>query len=135
MTSIRWIVLAASAALAYGLTVGVISAQGHPVTGAVDGKQLFLDNKCNTCHTLKSAGVVKRVAAAGDPTEAKAAKEKTPPDLSSIGLTRKADWMGKYLMKTEAIKGEKHSRKFRGSEAELKLVAAWLEAQKAPKAK
>ena len=133
MTSSRWIVLAASAALAYGLIAGVISAQSHPVTGAVDGKQLFLDHKCNTCHTVKSAGVVKRVATAGDPTEAKSKTK--PPDLSSVGLIRKADWMAKYLMKTEAIKGEKHGRKFRGSEPELKLVSAWLEAQKAPKAK
>jgi hypothetical protein len=37
-------------------------------------------------------------------------------------------------MKTEAIKGDKHSRKFRGTEAELKTVTAWLETQKAPKA-
>ena len=43
--------------------------------------------------------------------------------------------MAKFLMKTEAIKGEKHPRRFRGTEADLKVLAAWLETQKAPKKK
>jgi mono/diheme cytochrome c family protein len=27
---------------------------------APDGKQLFLTNKCNTCHTIKAAGIEKK---------------------------------------------------------------------------
>jgi hypothetical protein len=38
-------------------------------------------------------------------------------------------------MKTETIKGDKHPRKFRGTDAELKTLATWLESQKAPKKK
>lgn len=127
----------ALAALATALLVGAAGANGMAKpTGAKDGKALFLDNKCNTCHTVKAAGIEKRKAAAADAAEAKADKsDKKAPDLSSVGLERKADWMAKYLMKTEAIKGEKHSRKFRGTEPELQLITAWLETQKAPKAK
>ena len=66
--------------------------------------------------------------------EAKEEKsDKKAPDLSGGGLERKAAWMSKYLMKTEAIKGEKHGRKFRGTEAELATLSAWLETQKTKK--
>lgn len=133
MKRTRWI---AFSAIACALVVGATAAPGHTAaTGAPDGKTLFLENKCNTCHTIKAAGVEKKKAAAADPAEAKEKSDKKAPDLSSVGLERKADWMGKYLMKLEAIKGDKHGRKFRGTEAELKTVTAWLETQKAPKAK
>ncbi len=69
---------------------------------------------------------------AADADDAAAKKsDKKPPDLSGVGLERKADWMAKYLMKTEAIKGEKHEKRFKGPEADLKLVVTWLESQKA----
>jgi hypothetical protein len=118
------------------VALAVVGAQGHPITGVVDGKALFLDNKCNTCHTIKSDTIEKRKAAATDAVEAKTTTTaKKPPDLSSVGLAHNAEWMAKYLMKTEAIKGEKHGRKFRGTEPELKVLASWLETHKAPKAK
>jgi hypothetical protein len=80
------------------------------------------------------AGVDKRKAAAADAAEAKDAKsDKKAPDLSGTGLERKPEWIAAYLMKTEAIKGEKHSRKFRGSDADLKLVAGWLSTLKTKK--
>ena len=101
---------------------------------APDGKALFLSNKCNTCHTITAAGVEKKKAEA-TAEDSKEKSDKKPPDLSSVGLERKAEWIGKFLMKTESIKGDKHPRKFRGTEAELKTVATWLESQKAPKKK
>ena len=101
---------------------------------AADGKQLFVANKCNTCHTIQAAGIEKKKAEASD-EDAKEKSDKKSPDLSSVGLERKADWMAKFLMKTEAIKGEKHPRRFRGTEADLKVLSAWLETQKAPKKK
>jgi mono/diheme cytochrome c family protein len=133
MVNIRRIALVA---VACALVIGVAGANDKPAaSSAKDGKALFLENKCNTCHTIKTAGIEKRKAAGAEATEAKEKSDKKAPDLSSVGLERKADWMAKYLMKTEAIKGEKHTRKFRGGEAELKTVTAWLETQKAPKAK
>ena len=112
-----------------------LAAHGE-TPAAPDGKALFTGttNKCNTCHTISAAGIEKKKA---EPSaeESKEKSEKKPPDLSSVGLERKADWIGKFLMKTETIKGEKHPRKFRGTEAELKTLATWLESQKAPKKK
>jgi mono/diheme cytochrome c family protein len=126
------------AAFGFALLVGVAAAQDKaaaPAADAKDGKALFLEGKCNTCHTIKAAEVTKRKAAASDAAEEKEKSDKEAPDLSSIGLERKADWMAKYLMKKEAIKGEKHGRRFRGTEAELVTVTTWLEAQKAAKPK
>jgi hypothetical protein len=123
--------LTALSLIACACVIGVASAAANGA--AKDGKTLFLDNKCNTCHTVQSAGIQKKAAAAAEKGEEKSDKDKKAPDLSGVGLERKADWMAKYLMKTEAIKGEKHSRKFRGSEADLKLVTAWLETLKTKK--
>ena len=112
-----------------------LAARGDtPATpAATGGKDIFLAQKCNTCHTIKAAGIEKRKAEESAEKEEKT--EKKPPDLSSVGLERKADWIGKFLMKTETIKGDKHPRKFRGTDAELKTLATWLEGQKAPKKK
>jgi mono/diheme cytochrome c family protein len=106
-----------------------------PAATPKDGKAIFLANKCNTCHTVQAAGIEKRKASSAEAEEAKEKSKVKPPDLSSVGLERKADWIAKFMMKTEAIKGEKHPRKFRGTEPELKLLASWLESQKAPKKK
>jgi mono/diheme cytochrome c family protein len=110
----------------------VLAARGASSADAPDGKALFISNKCNTCHTIKTLGIEKKKAEDADEKEK---SDKKPPDLSSVGLERKAEWIGKFLMKTETIKGDKHPRRFRGTEAELKTVASWLEAQKAPKKK
>jgi mono/diheme cytochrome c family protein len=114
------------------LLLAALAARGD--TPAPDGKALFTSNKCNTCHTLTAAGIEKKKAEASA-EDAKEKSDKKAPDLSSVGLERKADWIGKFLMKTETIKGDKHPRKFRGTDAELKTMATWLEAQKAPKKK
>lgn len=125
MTATRFI---AFAALGCALLVGAAAAQDKPAVAAKDGKTLFVDNKCNGCHTVQSQAIVKKKVE--DP-DAKADKsDKKAPDLSAVGLERKAPWMSKYLMKTEAIKGEKHGRKFRGTEAELATLTTWLETLK-----
>ena len=125
--------VAANARFGVGITGRMAASSSGTTPAAPDGKQLFLTNKCNTCHTIKAAGIEKKKSE--DAEDAKEKSDKKPPDLSSVGLERKADWMGKFLMKTEAIKGEKHPRKFRGTEAELKTLSTWLEGQKAPKKK
>lgn len=98
------------------------------VGGDKDGKAIFKEYKCSNCHSMESQGIVKK---ASDDDEDDSKKES--PDLSSVGLDRKADWIALFLMKKEAIDGEKHSKKFKGSEDELKVLSAWLEQQKAPK--
>jgi mono/diheme cytochrome c family protein len=130
MTRIQTIALSASA---LALVAGVALAQDK--TAARDGKAVFLENKCNTCHTVQVAGVEKRKAASAEAADAKAdaKSDKKAPDLSGTGLERKPEWIAAYLMKTESIKGEKHTRKFRGPEADLKLVSSWLSSLKTKK--
>ena len=122
--------LAAIVALAFAATAGAQEAKP-------DGKALFLDKKCNSCHTIKALGIQKRTAAAaGEKKEAEGAtvtKTKTH-DLSSVGVDLKADWMTKFLKRLEATKGGKKHMLFKGTDEELAAIAAWLEEQKAPKA-
>lgn len=97
-----------------------ISAQGN----AADGKKIFVDQKCNSCHSITAQNIpVKK----GEQEEK---DDKEPPDLSGAGIERKADWIGKYLQKKESIKGEKHSKKFKGTDAELAVLSQWLETLK-----
>ncbi len=131
MTRTRFVALAA---FACAVLVGAAAAQDKaaPAGKEKDGKAVFLDNKCNTCHTMQALGIAKKKPDAAEEKEAKEEKsDKKAPDLSGIGLERKADWMAKYLMKKEAIQGEKHTRRFRGDANELAAVTTWLEAQKA----
>jgi mono/diheme cytochrome c family protein len=61
-----------------------IAAQGETpaAPAAPDGKALFTGtaNKCNTCHTIKAAGIEKKKAEATD-EETKEKTDKKPPDL------------------------------------------------------
>lgn len=116
--------------VAIGAAAAAAFAEQAAAPPARDGKAIFLENKCNNCHTVAALKIEKK----GTEEEASEGKVK-PPDLSSVGLERKADWMGRFLMKKETIDGEKHKKLWKGSEADLKTLTAWLETQKAPKKK
>jgi cytochrome c1 len=119
----RWMMAALSAVaiLAWG---GVSWAAKAP-----DGKPVFLKYKCNSCHSIEAAGVVKKALAdAGE-----AAPKVKPPDLSSVGLDKKADWIALFMQKKEKLDGELHPKKFRGTDSELKTLTTWLETMKAEK--
>lgn len=113
--------------------VGAVAAAAFAEQAAAprDGKTIFLENKCNSCHSVAALKIEKKK---GEEAEKSDDKVK-PPDLSSVGLERKADWMGRFLMKKEALDGEKHKKLWKGSEADLKTLTGWLETQKAPKKK
>jgi mono/diheme cytochrome c family protein len=101
------------------LAVGLMSA-GNINTGvkASDGKTIFLDQKCQTCHSISSQGI-KRL------TEPKAGAV-VPADLSGEGLKHNADWISKWLMKEEELDGQKHLKKFKGSDDDLKTLSTWI---------
>jgi len=103
-----------------------------------EGKTLFLSNKCNSCHTIEAVGVEKKSSSEekSDSTAATTAatSKKKPPDLSSVGLDVKADWMTKYLKKLETTKdGKKHMKLWKGTDEELASLTSWLETMKAEK--
>ena len=88
------------------------------------GKTAFLANKCNTCHSVASDKIEKTM---------KTTPKKVPPDLSTVGDTRTADWIVKYLKKTETINNVKHAKAWTGKEGDLTAIAKWLEGHKKPK--
>jgi len=125
----------AAFALAIGATVAMAADVKKP-----DGQVIFETYKCNSCHSIATVGIEKKKAAAPEEGEeaAAAATDKTkkaPPDLSAVGVSHKADWMTAFLMKKEKTKeGKLHTKKFKGTDEELKKVTAWLESLKDVKA-
>ena len=84
----------------------------------LDGKQLFLAQKCNLCHSVSAAGI-----------EATTKSEKMKgPDL--VGeAKRDAKLLNAYLRKTADINGKKHVKQFTGSDEEIGALIAWLQKQ------
>ncbi|TNF30833.1 MAG: c-type cytochrome [Deltaproteobacteria bacterium] len=86
-------------------------------TGAsmADGKALFLENKCDKCHSVTSKGV-------------EAAKPDKAVDLSTV--SGDADFLAKFLKKeaTKAVDGKdvKHKKKWGGSDEDLSAIIGWL---------
>ena len=78
------------------------------------GKKVFMDSKCNTCHSIESQGIEKSMASS------------KAPDLSDVGSTRTADWISQYLQKKVDIDGKKHAKGWSGKDEDLKTVSDWL---------
>lgn len=101
-----------------------------PKDKSSEGKDVFIKYKCRSCHAVESQGITKKAeeteeAEKTEKTE-KTEKEKEPPDLSGVGLEHKSDWMTLFLQKKEKLDGKVHSKKFRGTAAELAKLTAWL---------
>jgi len=82
--------------------------------GAPDGKTLFVENKCNMCHSIDSQGIEKKL---------KSGKGK---DLSTVGTDRDPAWLQKWLKKEIDLDGKKHEKSFKGTDAELDTLIKWL---------
>lgn len=97
----------------------VVLALSAVTVGAGDGKTLFMDNKCNTCHSVSKAGIeakVKSGAMAGG-------------DLSANAAELDAEWAVKFLKKEAQKEGADHKKPFKGSDEDLKAIVAWLKEQ------
>lgn len=95
-------------------------SQGEASGSALDGKQIFLDQKCNVCHTVSTAGIeakVKSTTMGG-------------PDLANVGDRHDAEWIENWLRKKVEMDGKKHPKAFTGSDEELGALIAWLQKQK-----
>ena len=124
MRNLRSVIVAGlGVILVAGLAWGQAAAPAAPDAKPKDGKTLFTDNHCSTCHSIQSAGIDKKKAAAGV-TEEKT--DKQPPDLSDVGTKQKAAWMAKFLTKQVKLEDELHPKKFRGTDAELTTLTTWL---------
>ena len=85
-------------------------------TGELDGKTIFLANKCNMCHSVPAVGI-----------EAKVKVEKMKgPDITKTAARFNADQLEKYIRKQLPLEGEDHKTEFKGSDEELAAMVAWL---------
>jgi mono/diheme cytochrome c family protein len=90
----------------------VIAAFAAPALAA-DGKAVFLDKKCNKCHTVSSAKIEKTSKLKG-------------PDLTTEAISGDPKVLKGYLKKVETINGKKHGTAFTGGDDELDAVIAWV---------
>lgn len=111
----KFITLAGFAAVAL-FSAPMASANSGPTMA--DGKDLFLAEKCDTCHAVKSKGIE--------------ASKKNEADLSA--LKGDADFLkkfvkkevGKEVEKDGAKKEVKHKKGFKGADADLDTIIKWL---------
>jgi cytochrome c553 len=81
--------------------------QDHP------GKKIFMNSKCQTCHTVESHEIT--------------SKAKKTTDLSNVGAIYRANFLEKFLVKEEKIGGKVHPQAFKGSHEELHQLSEWLQ--------
>jgi mono/diheme cytochrome c family protein len=86
-----------------------------------DGKKIFVDKKCGTCHSVTSQDLT--------------SKKKDASDLSDAGEKGNAEFMAKYLTKKEKIDGKEHKAAWKGTDEELKTLSEWLAGLKPEKKK
>lgn len=112
------------------------------------GLTLFKKGGCNECHSISAIGVAKETKKKAEPaasasTEAKkettepadaasteAKKKKEAPDLSGVGLEKDAKWISAFINKEETLNGEKHEKRFKGTEADRRTLAMFLAGMK-----
>jgi mono/diheme cytochrome c family protein len=109
-----WIPLATALA---AVLAGAPSGAGAAEAKVLDGKQIFLAQKCNLCHTVSSAGIQMTM------------KSSKAPDLAGAAVKIDAQVLNGYLRKKADIKGKKHPKEFTGSDEELGALIAWLQKQ------
>jgi cytochrome c553 len=86
-----------------------------------DGEQIFLDNKCNKCHSVTSMDIT--------------SKKNDAVDLSDAGSAGDVEFLKSFLLKEADIDDTSHKIKFKGSEEELNTLAEWLASLKTETAK
>lgn len=78
----------------------------------IDGKNIFIDAKCNNCHTATSMDIT--------------SKKDDATDLSNVGTVGDAQLIKSYLLKEAKINDKEHKTKFKGTEEELNNLVNWL---------
>jgi mono/diheme cytochrome c family protein len=84
----------------------------------LDGKAIFLAQKCNLCHSVPTAGIEKTTKS----------EKMAGPDM--VNVKTDAATLGKYLRKQADKDGKKHTKAFTGSDEELGALIAWIQEQK-----
>lgn len=80
---------------------------------SADGKTVFENAKCTTCHSVTSASI-----------EGK--KKDKSVDLSNAGANHEEAGLKTYLKKESEYNGKKHPVTFKGEDAEFETLVTWL---------
>jgi mono/diheme cytochrome c family protein len=102
-----------------GVLVGAASVNN---LANADGKSIFLESKCQNCHSIESQGIKR--------TSEPKPGDVVPSDLSGAGLKHNASWITDWLNKEVELDGKKHLKKFKGSAGDLETLSTWLASQK-----
>ena len=78
----------------------------------LDGKQIFIDSKCNNCHTVTSMEIT--------------SKKDDAVDLSNTSSVGDEKLLKSFMLKESKINDKEHKLKFKGSEEELNELVNWL---------
>lgn len=79
------------------------------------GQMAFMENKCNLCHSVDSNEIAKR------------SEKMKGRDLSDVGNEiSSAEYVKGWLRQSELKDGEKHKKKFTGTDEELESLANWV---------
>lgn len=105
--------------LAFVFAIVLLFGFAYSINPEGVGKKLFVDKKCNMCHSVEAAGIE--------------SKKKDPLDLSKTGDTYDAEFLAKYLVKKENINDKEHKITLKGTEEEIKAIAEWLGSLKSEK--
>lgn len=105
-------------------------------TARADGKQLFLDNKCNKCHEGAGIALLPKDPADAADADAEAGEKVETPKLDGMSGKLVKDFGSEAavkeklpaFLKKEAAnsKGKKHKKAFKGADADLQTIIAWL---------
>ena len=93
----------------FALTPPVRSEEAEPA-----GKKIFMDQKCNVCHSIESQSIVKKTASS------------KAPDLSNIGAEKSAEWIAKFITKEEKLNNKAHPKGWTGKKEDLTTLSDWL---------
>ena len=111
----RTLVLLGTATLVFAFLICFVSiAKSDEATSESAGQKLFVAKKCNTCHSIESQKVTKKLASS------------KAPDLSDLGKDHDAEWITKWLNKEVDLDGKKHSSSWTGTPEDEKTLADWL---------
>lgn len=99
-----------------GIIIVIVALYGFAFTISSNddpqGKKIFVEQKCNMCHTVKSVGIE--------------SKKSDATDLSNVGAEMKSEDIIKYLKKEMKLNNKDHKTAFKGSDEELKKLVEWL---------
>lgn len=84
------------------------------------GRKIFIEKKCNACHSVEVVGLKKK-------------PNQKPPDLSSIGSELNSSFIAAYLRQKETLHDKKHLAAFKGNDEDLQTLAQWLDSLKETK--